>query len=471
MASKLHELQELKIKTWEQMKELDKRAGEGDSQAATKFDELNKDISRINGEIEAEQASVAAAAERSKLLKQIEDGNREARNGLRVGVDAEERRRDNPEVEERERRDASNRFLRGYMQRLNGHVIDRRSSEESERRFAEDAKRAGYDHRSDTLDIRLGAKGWEISPIWSTRNGCGDTRESRVDAPMYIGGSNVGSQFVPQGFAGTYEKKLVSFDGPRKVCRVFRTTSGNSLPWPTVDDTGNSGALLAEATTGSDAVAATTGAITFSAYKTESKPILVSAELMEDEAVDFMSLIGELLGERIGRSQGAYHTTGTGSSQPKGIVACATAGVTAAGATSIAFDEIIGLVHSLDPAYREANPNVGFMMHDNIVLYVRKLKDGDGNYLWQPSVQLGVPDRLLGYPVAINQNMQSSVATGTVTMLFADFSKFLIRDVGSVRVYRLEELYRAKDLTGFMAFARSDSNTIATAAIRKLTQA
>jgi HK97 family phage major capsid protein len=218
-------------------------------------------------------------------------------------------------------------------------------------------------------------------------------------------------------------------------------------------------------------LAATTGAITFNAYKYESKPIQVSAELLQDSGFDMAALAGELLGERLGRAFGVAHTTSDGSAKPKGIVICATAGVTAAAATAIQPDELLGLVHSLDPAYRTNNPSVGFMMHDSILLYLRKLKDGEGQYLWQPGLSAGAPDRLLGYPIAINQNMQSSVATNTVTVLFADFSKFIIRDSGPVRLYRLDELYRAKDLTGFVAFARTDSDTIATTAIRKLTQA
>lgn len=115
--------------------------------------------------------------------------------------------------------------------------------------------------------------------------------------------------------------------------------------------------------------------------------------------------------------------------------------------------------------------NTGFMFHDNILLALRKLKDTTNQYLWQPSMQSGVADRLHGYPYTINQNMQSSVATGTKTILFGDFSKFVIRDSGTLRFYRLEELYRANDQVGFIAFMRSDSECIQTAAIKHLIQA
>ncbi|WP_159300798.1 phage major capsid protein, partial [Klebsiella pneumoniae] len=90
------------------------------------------------------------------------------------------------------------------------------------------------------------------------------------------------------------------------------------------------------------------------------------------------------------------------------IVTCAGTGVTSASATVITADEVLGLIHSLNPAYR-AMGSVGFMMHDTALLYVRKLKDANGAYLWMPGLQAGVPDQLLGYPVSINQSMEPLV--------------------------------------------------------------
>jgi HK97 family phage major capsid protein len=111
------------------------------------------------------------------------------------------------------------------------------------------------------------------------------------------------------------------------------------------------------------------------------------------------------------------------------------------------------------------------MMNDGILLAIRKLVDGQSRPLWEPSLQMSYPDRLYGYPVSINQNMQATLATGTKTILFGDFMKFVIRDSGSMRFYRLEELYRANDQVGFIAFMRSDSECIQTAAIKHLVQA
>lgn len=469
--SKIRELNEKRLQAAAKIKELASRQANWTAEDEGQWKTANAEYDGLKAEIDAEQQRLAKDESVQQRLKEIEAEFRAVNNDRRVGADAEQRRQSEPEYQRAtEQRDAI-LAVQAWAIRANHHVIKR----DLGREHIAACQRFGINPQAESLDIRLGHHDITADANWSSGDGarlCRDgRREMRADAPMYIGGSNVGSQFVPQGFANAFERKLVAFDGPRQVARIFQTPSGNNIPWPTVDDTSNTGASLAENTTMADAVAATTGAITFAAYKVDSVPIQISSELMEDSYFDLPALAGELLGERIGRKEGAWHTTGTGSSQPKGIVTCATAGVTAASATAIAPDEVLGLVHSLDPAYRRANPNVGFMMHDSILLYLRKLKDADGQYLWQPGLQMGVPDRLVGYPIAINQNMQSSVATGTVTMLFADFSKFVIRDVGTVRLYRLDELYRAKDLTGFCAFHRTDSNTIATVAIRKLTQA
>jgi HK97 family phage major capsid protein len=148
--------------------------------------------------------------------------------------------------------------------------------------------------------------------------------------------------------------------------------------------------------------------------------------------------------------------------------------VTTASATAFTADELVGLAHSLDPAYR-AMSSVGYMMHDTALLYARKLKDANGAYLWMPGLAAGVPDRLIGYPVSINQNMEPLVSNLPVTakkhVLFGAFEKYIIRDVANVRFYRLEERYRDTDQTAFIAFKRMDGDSIQTNALKVLLQA
>ena len=110
------------------------------------------------------------------------------------------------------------------------------------------------------------------------------------------------------------------------------------------------------------------------------------------------------------------------------------------------------------------------MMKDSTLLLVRKLKDGNDQYLWQEGMSVGEPDRLLGYPIVINQDMPAAT-TGLVSILFGDWSKMIVRDVANVRVIRLDERYRDNDQTGFIAFSRHDSGVIQSSAIQRMTMA
>lgn len=260
---------------------------------------------------------------------------------------------------------------------------------------------------------------------------------------------------VPEGFVNELEVALLAYGGVRQVASVIRTASGADLPWPTVNDTGNTGERLGEntAVTEDTGVASAFGSTVLRAHKFSSKLILVPNELLTDSAFDMVQFLGSVIGERIGRKQNTDFTTAAGAS-PQGIVTGATLGKTTSGATAITFSEVIDLIHSVDPAYRALG--CGFMFHDNVALYLRKLVDGNGVYLWQPSVQVGIPDRISGYPFTINQDMASAVTTGLKTMLFGQLSKYKIRDVQSVRIRRLTERYAEYDQEGFVGFLRSD---------------
>lgn len=282
-----------------------------------------------------------------------------------------------------------------------------------------------------------------------------DYAAMRRELRVQVGISEVGGGFLkPEGFVANLERALLAFGGVRSVADVMRTSTGNDMPWPTSDDTSNEATIIGESSpTTAPEQDATFGQVIFRSHLYTSKLIRVSTSLMQDSAFAMGNVVAEILGERLGRGTSRHYTTGTGGSQPQGIVTAATNGKTTASATAVTFDEIMDLIHSVDPAYRGS---AGFMMHDNIVLAIRKLKDGNGQYLWQQSNQVGVPDRLLQYPITINQHMQSSLATATKTMLFGDFSKYKIRDVADIRFRRLDERYAELDQVGFVAFFRTD---------------
>lgn len=286
---------------------------------------------------------------------------------------------------------------------------------------------------------------------------------------MGVGTGSAGGYLVPQGFSGVFEKFLLATSPLRQVATIMRTETGNAMPYPTINDTSNLGELMTE---NSEAVGADAAVsqVNFGAFKYGSKLIPVSFELMNDAEFNVEEMIGSIAGERIGRSQNAAFTTGTGSAQPQGIVSGASAGVTAAGAAAIVLDDLLGLFHSIDPAYRDS-PAFGFMCHDNVLKVIRSIKDTTGRPIFTESYMSGKPPTILGKPVHINQAMASAVTTGQKTVLAGDFSKFVIRDAGEIRVRRLDERYAEKDQVGFLAILRSDSRVINSAALKVLTQA
>ncbi len=273
---------------------------------------------------------------------------------------------------------------------------------------------------------------------------------------------SVGGYTVPEGFWAKVTETMKAFGGAAVGAESIGTDSGNSLPWPTNDDTSNTGYILGENSAATNEGDLSFGQKTLGAYTFVSGPGLVSLQLLQDSGIDIESFVARKMGERLGRIQNTRFTTGTGSSQPQGCVYGATTGKTTASATVITYDELIDLVHSVDAAYR-ATGRCSFKMHDLILAYVRKIRDdsggsGLGRPIWEPSVQAGQPDTLLGYPVVINNDMDSTVAATKKTMLFGDHqSHFVVRRVNGGQLMRLAERYAEYLQVGFIAYERADS--------------
>ncbi len=290
-----------------------------------------------------------------------------------------------------------------------------------------------------------------------------DHLEGRMDTTATTGGET-----IPEGFVRQFELSMLAFGGMRQVSEIIRTAGGEDLPWPTANDTGNVGELLAESAAAAVQDVAT-ASVVFQAFKYSSKIVKVSVELMQDTAFNLVAILGAMLGERIGRITNTHFTTGDASSKPNGLVTATNTGVTAASATAIISNELIDLFHSVDPAYR--GPGSGWMFHDGVAKLLRKLKDGDSQYLWQPGLVLGQPDVLLGRPVTINQDMDQVPATGDDVIVFGQLNKYKIRDVANLRMRRLVERYAENDQEAFIGFSRHDGDLLdaGTDPVKKLT--
>lgn len=275
-------------------------------------------------------------------------------------------------------------------------------------------------------------------------------------------GSNVGGGYIsaPEEMIRRLELAMLAFGGIYEHAEVIRTANGNPISWPSADDTGNSGEWLAEA---ESAVATTTSLdptfkkTTWGAHKVSSKPTKVSFELLRDSIFDLPGLLGTMLGERIGRSKATAFATGSGAGKPRGLTLDTTLGVTAASASAITSDELLELVHSVDPAYR--GQGCAFLMKDATVLKLRKLKDADGQYIWRRGMEAGAPDMLHGYPLLTSQEMPAST-TGLKAVVFGMLSAYKVREVGAIRLRRFDELYGETDQTGFIAFHEADGGLL-----------
>ncbi len=300
--------------------------------------------------------------------------------------------------------------------------------------------------------------------------------DARAELPEEIraqtsGTDASGGYTVPTEFSGEIDRAMAAW-GPlwdADIVQELNTSNGRRIEWPTVDDTAKTGRIKAENASvdddGTDDVVF--GQKLLDAYVYDTGMVKVPIELLQDSAFNIEGLLNDLFGERLGRTANTILTTGTGSAQPNGVVTASTLGKTAASNAAITADELIDLLHSVDPAYR-ASPRSRWMFNDTTMAAVRKLKDGQGNYLWQMGdVRVGEPAQILGHPYSVNQAM-ANIATVAKTVLFGDFSKYIVRKVLGFQVLTLRERYAESFQIGLVGFKRFDGELINTAAVKHL---
>lgn len=284
--------------------------------------------------------------------------------------------------------------------------------------------------------------------------------ESRFDTSIQnaagVGSGAAGGYTVPPAFRDKFVEVRKAFGPMLQEAEVIETDTGANLPWPTNDDTGNMGAILTENTQVTEQDV-TFGTASLDAYMYTSKLVRASLQFLQDSP-NGDTWLARKLGERVGRILNNNFTVGTGTAQPDGIVTSATVGVTGTGSFAttggVTGDQLIDLTESLDPAY--ASGDLKFMMHQTVRKAARKLKDSQGQYLWQPALQQGVPSLIAGYPFVINNDMPT-LAQGSKSVLFGDIrSAYVIRIVKGLTVLRLVERYADYLQVGFLGFERAD---------------
>lgn len=279
---------------------------------------------------------------------------------------------------------------------------------------------------------------------------------------------SAGGFLVPEGFGNRIIETMKAFGGLNTVATTIDTATGANLPFPTNDDTGNVGTILAENAADSDKDLVF-GEVVLGAYKYTSGIVRVSVELMQDSAFDMDSFIARKFGQRLGRGTSAHFVNGNGATEPTGLLTAASTGVTTVGAAAITYNEMLDLKHSVDPAYR-GQMQANWLFNDMTLKYLKQLEDNDGRPLWMPDVAAATPATLDGDTYVVDQAMPD-IATGNDSVAYGDMSEFYIRQVKGFTLIRLVERYAEFHQVGFIAHMRCDSNLMDTAAVKKLTQA
>lgn len=288
----------------------------------------------------------------------------------------------------------------------------------------------------------------------------------RAQRDLTSGTDTAGGHTVPQSFVGQLYEYLTERSAIRQTnVNVLTTASGEELAIPKV--TGHGGAGLVSEGAAIPESDPTFGQVSLGGFK-YGQLLRLSSELIADTGVNLLDFIARDAGRALGEATGGHYLTGAGGDRPTGVLQDTTAGVTAAATDAITTDELIDLFFSVIGPYRR---NAYWMMNDSTLAQVRKLKDADGQYLWEPSLRQGVPDRLLGRPVITDHNI-AAPAVGAKTVVFGDFSGYYIRDVGSMRFERSTDYAFGSDLVTFRSIMRTDGKLVdTTGAVKHLEQA
>lgn len=283
-----------------------------------------------------------------------------------------------------------------------------------------------------------------------------EIRALQADADIYGGFLVAPMQMVMQLIQAVDNLVFI-----RSMATVFPVTKAESLGAPSLDNQIADPTWTAEIATGTEDSTMSFGKRELTPHPL-AKLIKVSEKLLRVSAMDVESLVINRLAYKFAIVGENAYLNGTGAGQPVGVFAAVAAGVgistgrdvsTGNTATAFTFDGLMEALYSLKAQY---HPKATWIMHRDGIKKARKLKDGDGQYIWQPSVQQGQPDLLLGRPYRMSEYVPNTWTTGLYVGIIGDFTNYWIADALDMRVQRLNELYAASNQIGFIGRLESD---------------
>jgi len=280
----------------------------------------------------------------------------------------------------------------------------------------------------------------------------GETRALSADLDVE------GGYTVPDTFRNELIKKVDDLVFIRQRATVISAVQG-SLGIPTLANDPADSDWTAELATGG-----TDSTMDFGKRELNPKPlakkIKVSNKLLRASAIGVEALVRDRLAYKFAITEEKAFLTGNGSGQPLGVFTASAAGIstsqdvsTGNTISSVTFDGLINALYTLKPAYWAGAVLLG---HRDLFKQVRKLKDGDGQYIWQPGGQAGQPDRVLGVPFIMSEYAPNTFATGNYVGIIANFEHYYIADALALTLQRLVELYAETNQIGFIGRLETD---------------
>ena len=441
--SALEELYEKKRTIYHTMQNMQKvDAVEWSNEDHEKWDTLDKDITQVDVDIEAEKKSQQRMARMAQLEErnaQQEHADRSTAGEMRAWADGR--------IPGRTQEQMNSLALSGWMLY---------SEADSDMQFA--CKQAKININDTKINVRCFPDSAAVGDfqVYS----CQDmTRRIQQVLELRQQGTTpdtAGGYTVPQGVMQPLEIALLQFGAPRQYSSTIRAGNGREIPWPTTNDTSNKGRIVAEntTTTQTDVVF---GQVTTKPFMYSSDYIPVSLQLLQDSATNMQALLGQLMGERIGRIQSDHFTTGTGSGEPRGITIDAPSAATLASAGAPTPTELYELKHSVDPAYRMMGH--GWCFNDQILKQLKLLNDTQNRPLWTPGLAFDAPNTIDGDRYFINQSMPNTGLSAKV-VLYGQLDKYKIHDGLDMQMQRLDELHALLHQRTFLAWMRSDGRLL-----------
>lgn len=283
---------------------------------------------------------------------------------------------------------------------------------------------------------------------------------TKVQNSLTTGTSTKGAELLPTEFERNIVQKLYAMAPIRQVATVIRTANDRNIPiegdLPTAYWANEEGAYTASEPT--------FGTATLSSHKLTAL-IKVSEELLADSAFELQPYLEGKIGLSFNMKTEDAYINGTLSTQPYGYMKDAEHALTSSITASFATDDVLDLYFSLKRQYRN---QASWMMGDTALKTIMKTKDTNGNYLFIPSLQAGVPDRFMLRPVYNSDYMPTAATSGNYPIAFGDFSYFWIADRIGIQMQRLNELYSGNGQVGFRAYMRTDSALLLPEAVKKL---